>query len=341
MQRGPIKFAYAPLTIGFRTICDPDQTSALTITPKFITPCSRVEWAGTLGDEERFVVNVKTRMYGDVEGKLDQVEVTLRNPDYSVRAWRDDARLRSVTFVYRRVGGITWAPAVTTARELLNFTGSENAYGYATQYWDVSAVPDGRYEIEARTECMPPASEVVVDGINGVHTTPIRGWMDRRGPRLFGREVYPADELYSVEDPISATFDEEIDCGLPYTFTVTMKIGTVTFITHEIPVYCEKRTIHLELPTSYPMDKVYGQRINVTIGWVRDSVGNMATTNTTWAFLGNRPNLDKASAVIEGLKLRMAWNASMANAGAPGTISLRNAVKDEFKTFTKVRRALV
>ena len=121
-----------------------------------------------------------------------------------------------------------------------------------------------------------------------------------------------------------------------------MKIGTnTTFITHEIPVYCEKRTIHLELPTNHPMEKVYGQRINVTISGVRDAMGgNVAEASTTWAFLGNRPNLDKASAVIEGLKLRMAWNASMANAGAPGTISLRNAVKDEFKTFTKVRCAL-
>ena len=339
VKRGPIKFAYAPVTIGFRTICDPDQAAMITIKPSFITPCSRVEWAGTLGDEERFVVNVNTRTNGDVEGKPDQVEVTLYNPDHSLRAWRDDPRMENVVLRYRRVGGIDWKVSDKVDRIHLNFTTVEDDYGYATQYWDVATVPDGRYEIEARTECKAPSSPIVIDGINGVHTAPIRGWMDRRGPRLFGREVYPADELHSAEDPIYATFDEEIDCGLPYTFTVTMKIGTnTTFRTHEIPVYCEKRTIHLELPTDYPMDKVYGQRINVTISGVRDAAGgNVAEATTTWTFLGNRPDLDRATAVVEGLTLRMAWTNTLSNSSNTTTLSLTSGIRAELQTFSKVR----
>ena len=340
VQRGPIKFAYAPVTVGFRTICDTDQTSALTITPNFITPCSRVEWAGTLGDEERFVVNVKTRTAGDVTGKLDQVEVTLRNPDASLRAWRNDSRLNDIVLRYRRVGAINWLPTSTVDRTPLDFIAAEDDYGYATQYWDVSGVPDGRYEIEARTQCQAPPTPIVIDGINGVHTAPSRGWIDRRGPRLFGREVHPADELYSAEDPIYATFDEEIDCGLPYTFTVTMTIGTATYMTHNIPVYCEKRTIHLELPmpTIVSLDKIYGQRINVTISGVRDAAGgNVAEANTTWSFLGNRPNLDTAKAVVEGLALRMAWVSTMSNSSNTTTFSLMGRIKTDLETFTKVR----
>ena len=335
VKRGPIKFAYAPVTVGFRTICDPDQTREVTITPNFITPCSRVEWAGTLGDEERFVVNVNTRANGDVAGKPNQVEVTLRNPDYALRAWRDDSRLRSVELVYRRVGGITWTTAVSVARLPLQFPESEDDYGYATQFWDVSTVPDGRYEIEARTECTV-ASDVAAHGINGMHTMPIRGWMDRRGPRLFGREVHPADELHSAEDPISATFDEELDCGLPYTFTVTMKIGWIIFHTNEIPVFCEGRTIHLELPPTLPLTKVFGQRINVTISGVRDVAGNVAEASTNWVFLGNRPSLDKAKAVIEGLKLRMPWNDNLGNPTSPAFVNLTTAISTEMINFTKV-----
>ncbi len=242
--------------------------------------------------------------------------------------------------MYRRVGDISWKTALTVASSSLDFIESEDDYGYSTQYWDVSTVPDGRYEIEARTECTI-ASTVAGDGINGAHTASIRGWMDRRGPRLFGREVYPADELHSAEDPISATFDEELDCGLPYTFTVTMKIGWIMFHTNEIPVFCEGRTIHLELPPTLPLTKVFGQRINVTISGVRDARGNVAAINTNWVFLGNRPSPDKAKAVIEGLKLRMPWNDNLGNPTSPTFVNLTTAISTEMINFTKVSRASV
>lgn len=87
----------------------------------------------------------------------------------------------------------------------------ETDYGFAEAYWDVSGVPDGEYEIRARTECeatfpSPP------DGVNEGLSETISGTMDRKAPRRFGLTSEPADGVYSPGDEMSVTFDESLVC---------------------------------------------------------------------------------------------------------------------------------
>ena len=344
VQRGPIMFSYPPVEIGFRAFCDPFQFDSITITPNFITPCSRVEWAGTLRDEQRFIVNINTQTVGDVAGRPNQVEVTLHNPDYAVRRWGGDSRLLGVSLFYRRVGTLTWVNVTA-----LNFINTEGNYGYATQYWNVSTIPDGHYEIEARTSCTLAVVNAAIEGINGVRTAPIRGWMDRRGPQIFGRELHPTDELYSVGDDISATFDEEIDYEPPFSFTVIMKtiptpaVGYITNrTTNQIPVVCEGRTIRMELPTNMSLDAMYGQRINITVRNVRDAIaGNVATAVTFWQVLLNRVDVYTAGAVIEGLNLFKTWTDSLSDSSSAEALNLTTAIVGELHNFTAVRCACI
>lgn len=81
----------------------------------------------------------------------------------------------------------------------------------------------------------------------------IHGLIDRAPPVKFGQGLLPANDKYLLGDEISATFNEDISCAKPYTFTVSMLLGTnpaQTLGGSDLSLYCEGRKIFIEVSSS-------------------------------------------------------------------------------------------
>ena len=107
--------------------------------------------------------------------------------------------------------------------------------------------------------------------------------------------------------------------------------------TNQIPVICEGRTIHMELPTNMSLDAMYGQRMNITVRNVRDAVaGNVAPNVTSWEIVLARLSSATSAAMIDGLSLRMTWTDSLSNSSSAEALNLTTILIGEFDNFTKV-----
>lgn len=91
----------------------------------------------------------------------------------------------------------------------------EGDYGFSQLYWDASTVPDGTYELRARTVCNPSTLSDPPAGLDEAVSQVVVGAMDRIAPRRFGLVSEPADGVYAPGDEISIVFDEQIVSSSP------------------------------------------------------------------------------------------------------------------------------
>ena len=313
--RGPKKYAYDPVTIGVRSQCDLTIYDKLDIQPTYLKMCSTIEWGGYLRDDKRFFVNLETQTVGDSNGlHKDEVLIVAYNKHANERKWAQDDRLVHTSLRYRRRGAIQWIFALDRQGDRVAFAADEDPYGYSQQYWDVSTLTDGIYELRLVTQCQASAINPAPDGLVMYNSPILTGRIDRQLPRQFSRVARPSSGSLRLGDEISVTFDEDINCAKPYGFQVSMTVGYGTQVTQEftkdqLVLMCEQRTIYVEFAPTVTLDNLVGKRVQVTVSSVVDLVGNALNNEVSWVFNVLPFDLSDIIAHLTGLKFSIAYEA--------------------------------
>lgn len=301
--RGPLDYSYE---VGFELYsgCEFDLAAGgglsqdylaetVSVFVDFLRPCSPVAWAGELAASGTWAVTLD-------QTREDQLYVVVRNPDYSIRPWAADSRLRSVMLQYREPGDAEWTTARNLNGELADLTALEDEFGFAEFFWFTATLPDGRYELRTRTSCEPTIAALAY--LDTYETEHLVGSLDRAAPALFGAPE-PADEVYWPGDEISFTFTEPLLCNLPHVFTLELKIkGTTTSVSHR--VVCEGRQLLVGLGMGTALDDLIGETIEMSVTNVRDVFSNRASGRFSWEFgVPSGLKVNSVSADVRGITL--------------------------------------
>jgi hypothetical protein len=90
-------------------------------------------------------------------------------------------------------------------------------------------------------------------GLDSSVSPSIRGIIDFVAPVKFGQGLLPSSKIHYIGDEISATFSEDVYCGRPHSFSVTILVETLTPATlsgSDLDIYCKERKIWIEVSSS-------------------------------------------------------------------------------------------
>lgn len=204
VERGPIFVDYDSLMIIFSSACSEDIADTAYISVHFIPSCTEVSlvnptnnWVLNNGNGNNLLVkmgdynyNYGAATYETTTG--DTLNLGLNKFGFEMKPSTSGTWLEIEKFMkYPGVGD-----SVIPQNDIVT-----------TYPWDVSQIPDGNYEIRAKSYCMS------VDGLLYSKISPVfAGVMDRINPHPFGTPS-PADGVLDPNDDISIQFNEPIDLG--------------------------------------------------------------------------------------------------------------------------------
>ena len=247
---------------------------------EFVKPCPEVEWAGELKRDQSFLVNKKS-------DNVNELQILIRNPDFSSGKFQDKKRLESIFLWYRRVGDVVWSKALgkisdgaaTQTKELDFFKyGKEDSYGFITNLkWLLrGGVIEGAYEI--KVECICFAAGGPKD-YNISSTMSLIGVYDVTAPKLFGSPL-PLDDVVLIGEEITLVFTEPLQCSKPYSFDIEMRLYGSSTGNIPLQVLCEGNHVCLQVDQDkYNVANLMGKKFVVEVGTI-GSQSSRALTDT-------------------------------------------------------------
>lgn len=173
--------------IAYPAECSDDQqeivTSKATVSVYFDPPCSNIVLEEPNTEDDNWIHNVAAGNHLEVHIK-----------DYTV------GDLNNINIQYSPAGLNSWTDAETLLPGDLN---SDPTVGTYVQ-WDIVNIDDDDYDIRVRLNCTGGT----------VYSARASGVIDRMAPVVFGIPE-PVDDHYDplLNDQISVSFEEDIDCG--------------------------------------------------------------------------------------------------------------------------------
>ena len=292
------------MTIPLYNSVDEDDNTII----KFVEPCPKVQWAGILSRDRGFLVNTKSS-----EDQKEKFEVTVFNPDFEMSSFQNktSGRLESVYLSFRKLGEITWQPALvqlTDGAKTLDFAAeyaTEDAYGYTTLDWFHGGF-EGRYEIMVETRCDPLGGPAEID----YHRESIMtGVIDVKKPEMYGDPLPLRDNVLLGEE-VSVVFTEPLDCGKPLSFDIVVDVLDTGYVFDKaldktkLHVICEGRRIGFQIDQGkLNATAIMGKTFTVTIGAigeesksaVKDVNGNEMDSNINFSRTFADLDLSKSS----------------------------------------------
>ena len=133
-------------------------------------------------------------------------------------------------------------------------------FGFVEAYWNVADVRDGAYEISLYAKCVSSGMASPPPGLDDYRSLVIAGSIDRKLPIRFGY-TKPVSGLYVPGDDIGVSFNEEINCKTPFTFTIDFSLvngdtNTPINIIDPLNIVCDGRDITLAFSASAPVDEL-------------------------------------------------------------------------------------
>lgn len=204
VERGPIFVDYDSLMIIFSSACSDEIADTAYISVHFIPSCTEL---ALVNPTNNWILN-----NGNANNLL--VKIGDYNYNYGAATYETstgdtlDLGLNKFGFEMKPSNSGTWLEI----EKFLKYPGVGDSTipqnDIVTTYpWDVSQIPDGNYEIRAKSYCMS------VDGNLYSKISPVfAGVMDRVNPHPFGTPS-PADGVLDPNDDISIQFNEPIDLG--------------------------------------------------------------------------------------------------------------------------------
>ena len=250
---------YNDIRIVFESMCDDDLSEEILISAAFVESCSKVE---IIDPQDNWVMN-QSNAYTS-SGETVPLLIELQSFDYT------DENFERIDLEYRLEGSPTWTNlkvfvASQTIIDQLISDGETNVVSItSTEFsysWDIAGegLPDGNYEIRARSTC---------NNDTEYYSTVIRGKVDITPPMLFGTPS-PTDGILSLGDDLSARFSEPIKSN-----------GTLT--RYEFLVQKNQLPVNHEVSLAFSGDDNVGEIENPFIQsgdfgvefWLKNNVSN-------------------------------------------------------------------
>lgn len=263
VEKGPVAATYNDLKLIIYSPCDEDQQAEATFGVTFQNECSPIS----------IIVPNNNWLINDNNNNI--LEVTYGNYNLS------NPNLVGIGLEIRRPGQ-NWQNINTVSVATLR-AGNFAVYGIAV---NVSSLPDGAYELRAYAQC---STTVTTRNYSPVFA----GTIDRKSATLFGTPS-PSDGVLNINEEISVTFSENIDCTQAFNQTI---IGTPLIIQLRrndtgaiVPssFVCNGNKIIINTNPPALLDSLEGRTLTASVQNVYDLNGNVLVGPLTWSFVVNR-----------------------------------------------------
>jgi hypothetical protein len=254
VERGPLAFDYENLQIMMYPPCEYERwlqnmpltiADTVTFSVHFLSTCSDVT---LLYPEDNWVLN-----------QTDNDSLQFVITDYNV----NNPNLESVKFQYRRYGE-NWETAFYYPKAQL-------PAGYIMEYWDVSNLQDGNYELRAATDC-------AANGIN--YSSVAAGVIDRQSLLVFGTPQ-PSDGVLNIGEDITIFFSDDID-------KTSVNLQNISLITSDdsssIPIEVACYQNKLVIQALDTLANYSNRFLTATVSGIRDIHGNQLRKTVSWSF---------------------------------------------------------
>lgn len=207
VERGPIYTDYDSLMIIFSSACSEDIADTSYISVHFIPTCTELalinpnnNWI--INNANQNMLNVGISGYNYNYGAATVID-TVPNPNDTLYLG-----LNKIGFEMKPSNSSIWLQI----EQFLKYPGINDSIipsnSVSTVYpWDVSQIPDGNYELRAKSYCLN------FDGSYSTVNSPVfAGKMDRVYPHPFGTPS-PGDGILDPNDDIAIQFNEPLELG--------------------------------------------------------------------------------------------------------------------------------
>jgi hypothetical protein len=184
--------------------------------------------------------------------------------------------LINIGLEYLTAGGF-WEPATIVPIPASALTGAFYRF-----IWDVTNIPDGAYQIRAYANCgVQPGGKT--------YSQVLSGNINRQGLALFGLPT-PSDGVLNVNDVISVTFNNPINCAQAavYTPIYCTLVRSDNGDTVPSKVTCNGETLLIQTVPDTLINSLNNVTLTATIANVFDLSNNPLQTPIVWSFLVNR-----------------------------------------------------
>ena len=271
IERGPVFYDYEDIKIGIQPSCDDEGPKRfIFVSAYFQTPCSPVS---IVTPDPQWVIN----------GDDNFLQIGIQDYD------PDNENLDEVILEYRRLGtGDDWTPVPILELGLSTIVDTSTLIAYnsmlaegqiPTYYFDwtlpdeLSAYPDGEYEIRVQMDC----------GASANISNAIPGTIAREGLHLFGTPE-PADQIWTSGDEISFSFNKDLDCALINQSFIDQNIFVLYETTGDtlgFTIACFGNQIIFQL--DQPMSDFDGQFLTMVVNDIPSISGNVSDEES-WTF---------------------------------------------------------
>ena len=174
--------------------------------------------------------------------------------------------LDNIKFQYRRIGD-AWSTAFTYPKNKI-------AYDFIMEYWDVSQLPDGEYELRAVSDC----------GSKGVKYSSIASGVIDRSALIVTGTPQPSDKILNIGEDIYISFNGDVDAAFLGEDNVSLMCKEdSTYLNVTVTSY--ENTVYIEPDTS--LSTFENRTLIVTVSDIRDIYGNRLLTPVKWEFRVN------------------------------------------------------
>ena len=298
VERGPIAYAYDKVTLRMVVPCESGFWNGngmarmfdhkdITFTMNYLMPCPRVVFAGATAEDEVFVLNI-----GDTGGAAEEVMLVVQNDLYFELKWVDAERLENVILQYRksaRDDEIQKQQAWVTGDVVFKHSDGmvvdydeHDEYGFVRLFWDVSSVPDGKWEVRVVTACT--ASGPATKEFDSSSTMVLPGLIDRVAPTVLSGFSEPVDSVWEIGDDISVLLRENIDWSRGYVVSGEVVGGDYPLTGDMLDTLAVGRLMMVAFGVKADVGKIIGKKVELTLDHYFDFAGNKNEAPYLWEF---------------------------------------------------------
>ncbi|MDI6766997.1 MAG: carboxypeptidase-like regulatory domain-containing protein [Bacteroidota bacterium] len=278
-------YDYENLMVHLYSDCDDQFDTTVAFSVHYTKPCSDVR---IVKPSMNWIVNATNN---------NQMAIVLKDYDVNYQS------MQQLKFEYRLQGANNWI-------QLFNYPRATLPPDSILYLWDMSALPDGGYELRSSTHCT----------VDSFFTRTYAGVLDRTAPTAFGNPQ-PSDGILNVGDDIKIKLSESINCATATKQNIKMR-NLSKDLDVSINILC--KVDELVITPVISADMIEGDTMRVTIDSLSDIYGNIITVPITWQFV-----VDLVTGVTDRI-----------NAGIPTEYSLEQNYPNPFNPVTEIRYGL-
>jgi len=297
VMRGPIAYAYSEVKLRMAVPCESGfwngigmarmyDHSDITFTMNYLRPCPRVMFAGATADDEVFIHNIASI------GEREEVMLIVRNDQYNELKWEDADRLENVYLQYRKSARDDeiqrqqqWQTGTVAFKHsdgaVVEFDQHDD-FGFMRVYWDVSSVPDGKWEVRVVADC--EFSSDATKELDKSSTMVLPGLIDRKSPSILDGFSEPVDGEWDVGDDISIITAENIDWEKGFVLRGEVIDSSYTFGSDMVDTLAVGRSLMLAFSAKMDLSRLVGGKVRISVDDFYDLAGNKNTAPYLWSF---------------------------------------------------------